>query len=219
MKKKTAILLSAIFLSSCDMWGVAPQPFPIQSPIPSNTPAVITATPFIIPPPVLVMTSTPDGSANITPASTTGTLPPTPTDTAVIPSATHTQPIIQSVEVEILGCDTSIDIFNGMGEVTNAYVIVANTGNVDLPNTCALLRAIDEGREHPDKEVCVNNLPVKNQVTYKLTVDSTYRQDTIIQVDVSSNRVILLRVDRQSCRDIKLFGGAPTDVGVVKPSP
>lgn len=219
MKKKTAILLSAIFLSSCDMWGVAPQPFPIQSPIPSNTPAVITATPFIIPPPVLVMTSTPDGSATITPASTMGTPPPTPTDTAVIPSATHTQPIIQSVEVEILGCDTSIDIFNGMGEVTNAYVTVVNTGTVDLPNTCALLRAIDEGREHPDKEVCVNNLPVKNQVTYKLTVDSTYRQDTIIQVDVTSNGAILLRVDRQSCRDIKLFGGAPTDIGVIKPSP
>lgn len=219
MKKKIAILLSAIFLSSCDMWGVAPQPFPIQSPIPSNTPAVITATPFIIPPPVLVMTSTPDGSATITPASTMGTPPPTPTDTAVIPSATHTQPIIQSVEVEILGCDTSIDIFNGMGEVTNAYVTVVNTGTVDLPNTCALLRAIDEGREHPDKEVCVNNLLVKNQVTYKLTVDSTYRQDTIIQVDVSSNGAILLRVDRQSCRNIKLFGGAPTDIGVVKPSP
>lgn len=106
-----------------------------------------------------------------------------------------------------------------MGEVTNAYVIVKNTGNVDLPNTCGLLRANDEGRVHPDKKSCVSNLPVQNQVTLKLTVDSTYKTDTIIQVDGLSNEVVLLRIDRQSCRDIQLFGGVPADVGVVKPIP
>lgn len=219
MKYKLAVLFSAIFLSSCDLWGVAPQPFPVQSPIPSSTPGIITATPFIILPPVLVFTSTPDGSTAPTITITTESTPPTPTPTTVPPSATDTQLPVQSVEVEILGCDTSLDILNGMGEVTNAYVKVMNSGTLDLPNTCALLRAIDEGREHPDKKVCVNNLPAKNQVTYKLTVDSTYKQETIIQVDVTTNESILLRVDRQSCLDIRLFGGVPTDVGTVKPSP
>ena len=104
-----------------------------------------------------------------------------------------------------------------MGEVTNAYVTVKNTGTVDLPNTCALLRAIDEDREHPDKKVCVSNLPVQNQVTLKLTVDSAYKKDTVIQVDTTSNEVILLRVDRPSCTDIGLFGGAPSDLNVIKP--
>ena len=104
-----------------------------------------------------------------------------------------------------------------MGEVTNAYVTVKNTGAVDLPNTCALLRAIDEDREHPDKQKCVTNLPVQNQVTLKLTVDSAYKKDTIIQVDATSNGVILLRVDKSSCTDIGIFGGAPSDVGVIKP--
>jgi hypothetical protein len=104
-----------------------------------------------------------------------------------------------------------------MGEVTNAYVTVKNTGTVDLPNTCALLRAIDEDREHPDKQVCVANLPAQNQVTLKLTVDSAYKQDTIIQVDVSSSGILLLRVDKPSCTDIGLFGGAPPDLGVIKP--
>ena len=104
-----------------------------------------------------------------------------------------------------------------MGQVTNAYVTIKNTGNVDLLNACALLRAIDEDREHPDKEVCVTNLPAQYQVTQKLTVDSQYQADTIIQVDVTSNGIILLRVDKQSCRDISLIGGAPTDTGVVKP--
>ena len=130
----------------------------------------------------------------------------------------HLHPLrVQSVAVDILGCNTSLDITHGMGEVTNAYVTVKNTGTVDLPNTCALLRAIDEDREHPDKKVCVANLPVQNQVTLKLTVDSAYKQDTIIQVDASSNEVLLLRVDKPSCTDIGLFGGAPSDVGVIKP--
>jgi hypothetical protein len=104
-----------------------------------------------------------------------------------------------------------------MGEVTNAYVTVKNTGTVDLPNTCALLRAIDEDRVHPDKQKCVVNLPVQSQVTLKLTVDSTYKQNTIIQVDTSSNDVLLLRIDKPSCADIGLFGGAPSDIGVIKP--
>jgi hypothetical protein len=81
------------------------------------------------------------------------------------------------------------------------------------------LRAKDEGREHPDKKVCVPNLPAQNQVTLKLTVDSTYKQDTVIQVDALSNDVVLLRVDRESCRDIKLFGGVPANVGVIEPIP
>jgi hypothetical protein len=144
--------------------------------------------------------------------------PPSATPTIALPTQTFTLAPVQSVDIEILGCNTSIDILHGMGEVTNAYVKVKNTGTVDLPNTCGLLRAIDESeREHPDKEVCVNNLPAQQQVTLKLTVDSTYQQNTIIQVDVLSNAVVLLRKDQQSCRDINLFGGTPADVGIIKP--
>ncbi len=104
-----------------------------------------------------------------------------------------------------------------MGEVTNAYVTIKNNGTVDLPNTCALLRAIDEDREHPDKKRCVDILPAQYQVNLKLTVDSKYKADTIIQVDITTNDTILLRRDQQSCKDIGLFGGTPSDVGVVKP--
>ncbi len=106
-----------------------------------------------------------------------------------------------------------------MFEVTNAYVTIKNTGTIDLENTCALLRAIDEGREHPDKKVCTGTLPVQNLVTLKLTVDSTYKKDTVIQVDVTTNETVLLRLDKQSCRDINLFGGAPADTGLIKPIP
>jgi len=65
----------------------------------------------------------------------------------------------------IIGCNTGFDISHGMGEVTNAYVTLQNTGSVDLPNTCGLLRAADEGRPHPDKAKCVDSLPAGYQVT------------------------------------------------------
>ncbi len=216
MKKIFMFPVIFIFLlTACDTWGVQPQPFPVWTSIPSRTPAIVTATPIIL---TLPFTETP-GAIVITPVTPTSTESPSPTSTLVqiSPSATLPPAPIQSVAVDILGCNTSIDITHGMGEVTNAFVTVKNIGTVDLPNTCALLRAIDEDREHPDKKVCLANLPVQNQVTLKLTVDSAYKQDTIIQVDVSSNEAILLRVDKPSCTDIGLFGGAPSDLGVIKP--
>jgi len=220
MRKIIALCLLVSLLSSCDIWGIPSQPLPVQPVPPSSTPAIVTPTPLIIPPPILDFTLTPS-ETTITQSAPilTDTPPLTPTFTLDPPSPTVAQPAIQSVTVDILGCDTGFDIQNGMFEVTNAYVIVKNNGTLELPNTCALLRAIDEGREHPDKKVCVGALPVQNQVTLKLTVDSTYQEDTIIQVDVTTNESILLRVDKASCRDIKLFGGVPADLGIIKPAP
>lgn len=218
MKKIFAVFIYILLLTGCDAWSVAPQPFPVWTPIPSRTPEVVTATPIILSP-------TPGETATPSLTSTAASIPTnteTPSPVATLPPATSTETLtaipVQSVSVDILGCNTSIDISHGMGEVTNAYVTVKNSGNVDLPNTCSLLRALDEDREHPDKKVCIPNLPVQNQVTLKLTVDSAYQQNTIIQVDTSSNDVLLLRVDKQSCTDIGLFGGEPTDLGVIKPA-
>lgn len=221
MKKILIPLVLIFFLSACDTWGVTPQPFPIWTVVPSRTPRIVTATPIIITLPFTVTTIL--GVTVIVPVTLTNTeIPPpaltsTPIPSTETPTPTFSSTPVQSVAVDILGCNASVDILLGMGEVTNAYVIVKNTGMVDLPNTCALLRAIDEGREHPDKKVCVADLPVQNQVTLKLTVDSVYKQDTMIQVDASSDEVLLLRVDKPTCSDIGLFGGAPSDLGVVKP--
>lgn len=222
MKKIFVLLVLIFFLGACDTWGVPPQPFPVWTVIPSRTPSIVTATPIILTLPFTVTVI--PGVTVLVPVTLTNTETPSPTPTNTpippteTPTPTFTHTAVQSVAVDILGCNTSIDITHGMGEVTNAYVTVKNTGTVDLPNTCALLRAIDEDREHPDKKVCVANLPVQRQVTLKLTVDSVYKKDTIIQVDASSNDLLLLRVDKPSCTDIGLFGGAPSDVGVVKPS-
>ncbi|MEW6404700.1 MAG: hypothetical protein AB1649_23120 [Chloroflexota bacterium] len=220
MKRFTTLFLLTVLLTSCDLWTVQPQPFPVWTPIPTRTPGIVTATPIII---TSTWTSSPfptdtPGIIVITPITPTElpteTLTPLPTDT---PTATFTPDPAQAIAVDILGCNTSIDITHGMGEVTNAYVTIKNTGTVDLPNTCSLLRAIDEDRDHPDKLKCVDNLPAQYQITFKLTVDSHYQVGTIIQVDTTSDDVLLLRLDKQSCRDIGIFGGAPDDVGVVKP--
>ncbi len=209
MKKIIVLLFVGLNLTSCDIFTAQPQPFPLWSPVPSRTPGIVSPTPVIF-----ILTS---NVTVIAPFTATNSETPSPTFTAISPTETVTPTIIQSVEVDIIGCNTSLDITHGMGEVTNAYVTIKNTGAVDLPNTCALLRAIDEDRQHPDKKQCVSNLPVQNQVTLKLTVDSVYKQDTAIQVDAISNDALLLRVDKQSCTDIGLFGGAPPDIGVVKP--
>ncbi|MDP1713495.1 MAG: hypothetical protein Q8L41_02010 [Anaerolineales bacterium] len=217
MKKFITLPLLAFVLAACDTWGVPPQPFPVWTSFPSQTPSIVSATPLILLPPSLetiIPTIT-----QLIPVSPTNTETPSPTNTLepAPPTQTFTPLPLQSVAVDILGCNTSLDIRNGMGEVTNAYVTIKNNGTVGLPNTCALLRAIDEDREHPDKKRCVDILPVGYQVNLKLTVDSKYKADTIIQVDITTNDTILLRLDKQSCKDIGLFGGTPSDVGVVKP--
>lgn len=217
MKKIIALFLLTFTLTACDTWGIPPQPFPIWTPIPSQTPGIVTATPLILLPPSIA-TAVPT-IIQLTPVTPINTEIPSPTNTLepAPPTQTFTPAPLQSATVDILGCNTSFDIRNGMGEVTNAYVTIKNNGTVDLPNTCALLRAIDEDREHPDKKRCMDMLPAQHQVNLKLTVDSQYKVDTIIQVDITTNETILLRLDKQSCRDISLFGGAPSNLGVVKP--
>jgi hypothetical protein len=105
-----------------------------------------------------------------------------------------------------------------MGEVTNSFVTLKNTGGVELTNIKATLFALDEGREHPDKTVELVSLPVANQVTIKLTADSTYRQETPIQVEVTSDQGLFPREGLASCRDIGLFAPNPDSLNTPIPS-
>ena len=96
-----------------------------------------------------------------------------------------------------------------MGEVTNAYVTLKNIGNIDLTNLIATLYALDEGREHPDKVQEIASLPIRYEVTLKMTVDSTYKQESPIQVEVTSDQKLFPREGLASCRDIGLFAPKP----------
>ena len=214
------LLLAA--LSGCSGWTVQPILYSTPlSPIPSQTPSIYTATPKIIPP---TLTATLFESS-VTPTQLTDTVTPMvdPTSTEIPPSQTiiptlETVPS-ESLKIDLLGCNTSVDITHWMGEVTNAYVTVSNPGTTDLDNVCATLRGQDEGRPHPDKTKCISSLPAGFQETLKLTIDTTYKQNSSIQVDVTSNDVLLQRLGKDTCKDIGLFSPDADDFGNIKRIP
>ena len=200
------ILLS---VTACDGWVYQIPTFP--APPPTITPSIHTPTPVFVTATITLApaTASPTETAveTFTPTSTETatafTQAPTPTNTATLPPASP------NIIVEVLGCNTSIDITHGMGEVTNAYATLKNNTGVDLTDVCTTLYALDEGRIHPDKTVCVPALTHGQQVTLKLTADSTYRQNTPIQIEVKSGNSLLSRIGQESCTDIGLFAPKP----------
>ena len=210
MKKLIILALFLIFsITACDGWSYTVPTFP--APPPTITPAIYSPTPAFV-----TATNTPNvATANPT-ITATETFTQIPTETATAfteaPSPTGTAtlpPVSPIIIVEVLGCNTSIDITHGMGEVTNAFVILKNNTGADLTNVCTTLYALDEGRVHPDKTVCAPVLAHGQQVTLKLTVDSTYKQNTPIQVEVKSGETLLSRIGQASCTDIGLFVPSP----------
>jgi hypothetical protein len=219
MKKMLPLsILLILALTACNGWSYTVPTFP--APPPTITPSIFTPTPVIV---TVTNTSTPVALSEtptytvtpITPTetSTAITEAPTPTDTATLP------PISPIIIVEVLGCNTSIDITHGMGEVTNAYVVLKNNTGNNFTNVCTTLNALDEGRVHPDKTVCVPFLEHGQRVTIKLTVDSTYRQDTPIQIEVKSGDTLLSRIGQDSCSDIGLFAPSPGSLLTPVPIP
>jgi hypothetical protein len=211
MKKFICIVLAAFLITSCNGWFFQPSPYNAPTPFlpATNTPPIVSPTPVVISvnsaTPVIatsipVITNTPLAVFTDTPlpvvTNTSGF-----TETASVP--------MPAVSVEVLGCNTSIDVTHGMGEVTNAFVTLKNTGNVDLTNLKATLNALDEGRVHPDKTVELTLLPVAYEVTIKLTVDSTYREETPIQIEVTGDSGLFQRVGESSCSDIGLLVPKP----------
>lgn len=209
MKKLLPLAFSLLFsLAACDGWSYSVPTFP--APPPTITPSIFTPTPVIVTatntnPPTASFETPTETATPVTPTvtATAFTETPTPTDTVTLP------PFSPNIIVEVLGCNTGIDITHGMGEVTNAFVTLKNNTGSDLSNVCTTLFALDEGRVHPDKTVCVPYLAHAQQVTLKLTADSTYRVETPIQIEVKSGDTLLSRVGQDSCTDIGLFAPSP----------
>jgi hypothetical protein len=103
-----------------------------------------------------------------------------------------------------------------LGEVTNAYPLIGNLTGVELTNVCATLSANDEARAHPDKTACIASLPGGNQVILKLTVDTGFKQNTSIRVDVTSGEGFTASLTQPSCTNIGLPGWVPDKIGVVE---
>ncbi len=216
MKKYVFVFLTMFLVTSCNGWFFQPSPYNPPTPFlpATNTPSIVSPTPVVIgaSSATPVVTTLIVISSNTPFSANTNTPVAAFTETPLIPDTGATTVPTASVSVEVLGCNTSIDVTHGMGEVTNAYITLKNTGTVELTNVKATLNALDEGRVHPDKTVELTSLPVAYQVTVKLTVDSTYRQETPIQIEVTADGGLFQRVGANSCKDIGLFAPNPGDL-------
>ncbi|MBI1795096.1 MAG: hypothetical protein HYR70_13040 [Chloroflexi bacterium] len=216
-------ILSVLIISGCSGWVVTPIPYTPPTLFPTRTPLIFSPTPLILAPPVTATFTPPtliatQFTATLLPTTFTPSATPGMTDTPIAPTqATDTGPTpFAAIRTNILGCNTSIDIAHGMGEVTNAYVTIGNIGAAELKNVCATLRGLDEGRPHPDKTKCVPSLPAGYQVTQKLTVDTTFQKNTPIQVDVTYDLGLIQRVAEDACTNIGIFT-SNDGLGVIKP--
>ena len=215
------ITLSTLVMAACNGWVIQPGPFNPPTPFlpPTNTPSIFTATPVVIG--VASATSTPPVATSTPILFITATNTPTvvASDTSAVTQTSLPGPGGgPTISVEILGCNTSIDVSHGMGEVTNAFIVLRNTGGVELTNLKATLNALDEGRVHPDKTVEVASLLAGYKVALKLTVDSTYKKDTPIQIEVSGDNGLFQRVGVDACKDIGLFAPNPSDLNTPMPN-
>jgi len=133
------------------------------------------------------------------PATPTLTATPKPTSTRT-PTPTATPIPLPQVNVFIRSCDTGIDIFNGLGEVTNAYVLVQNLGDVDATHLWVAMKASDEEKNHPAKSYQFEVLPGGYEIALKLTVDTKNGTDTSIDVLVTSDEGVNIIASEESCK-------------------
>jgi len=124
--------------------------------------------------------------------SPTMTLSPTP------PFTDTPRPVVK-LNVIIATCDTGVDIFHNLGEVTNAYVLVQNVGTADASGVQVTLNASDEQKPHPDKSYLVQNLPASEEIPLKLTVDTQEGVPTSITVNVTSAEEVSASASKASC--------------------
>jgi hypothetical protein len=212
--KLTKLIASLVML--CALGACGEQIFiPPVTPaaFPSSTPRILSPTPLIL---MASATATFTPLPSVPSSTPTLTLVPTLEATST-PTASATLPPLPAIGLEILGCDTSLDLLHQMGEVTNAYPVLRNAGPLDLTNVCATLSASDEGRPHPDKSACAASLPAGYQVILKLTVDTTSQSATTIRVDATSQEGAAASVTRSSCKEIGLPEGLPNSVGRIEP--
>jgi hypothetical protein len=125
----------------------------------------------------------------------------TPNETAT-PSPSPTQVPVPKLNAIIMTCDTGIDIFNKLGEVTNAYVTVQNVGAGDANDVQIELSAVDEGKPHPDKSFVVQHLPFGYEISLKLTVDTTEKTATSLILNVSSVEGVKAAATKSSCTSL-----------------
>jgi hypothetical protein len=120
----------------------------------------------------------------------------------VVPPEDITPTSSHGLRLMVVGCSMGVDVRHGMGEVTNAYINLLNEGTTGITNVCVTLNGSDEKRPHPNKTVCMDNLPPGYEVTHRLTIDSTFQNDTQITINVTSAGTSIFN-STYSCKQIQ----------------
>ena len=181
-------LLVALVLVGCG--GDKAEPTPEPTPAPTETPRpTYTARP----------TYTPIPTYTVGPSATPQ---PTATDTQVPPAEPAQPETAPQLSLLLLGCDTGTDIMHGLGEVTNAYVTVENTGTADANKLRVTLSGSDEEKAHPDKTQEITVLAVGHEVTLKLTIDTDRDKETTITIEATSADGSRSALPNQPCQEI-----------------
>lgn len=118
------------------------------------------------------------------------------------PTSTPAESADFKFNVLILGCNTGMDISHGLGEVTNIYALIQNAGTTEASDVRVVANASDEGQPHPDKSQTVQHLPSGYEVTFKLTVDTQFRQGTTVTVDVKNPAGLQVSASKDDCRQL-----------------
>jgi hypothetical protein len=192
------LLAALLLLGSCT---------PAQTPAPTPRPGEPTYTPTPPPPAPwwrsATATSTPTQTVTFTP-TLTPTRTPSPTRTSTpTRTPTPTEPPAPHLNVFVRTCDTGIDIFNRMGEVTNAYVTIQNVGERPARGVTVTLTASDEDQVHPDRSYYISYLPEGHEISLKLTVDTLSGVDTSITVVATDGAALLEQASKDSCRAMR----------------
>jgi hypothetical protein len=145
-------------------------------------------------------TGGPGARATATPPATATPLPTRTATPSLTPLPSVTPTPLPEINVLIAACDTGIDLFNRLGEVTNAYVQVQNVGAVDAQAVQVTLEGSDEEKGHPDKSYRLEHLPAGYEIALKMTVDTKNGEDTSIRVTVTSEEGVSSFAIKDSCR-------------------
>ena len=199
--------LCCLVCFACNPFALPPKTIPNQTEVTSAATANL-STPFFSIPllegklnPLPTETPLPTQTSTLTPSATntpTMTFTPTATNTVTFtPTPTATK--MPKLNVLFQTCDTGVDIFSGLGEVTNAYITIQNIGNQDAENVRITLAASDEEKPHRDRQYVVPHLPPQYEISVKLSVDTQSGKDTVLTVHVSAENAASEAVTKENC--------------------
>ncbi|MEI7961238.1 MAG: transglutaminase-like domain-containing protein [archaeon] len=92
---------------------------------------------------------------------------------------------VPNLKVNISQCEPSINILQGLGEVTDVYVTVTNSGSADAHNVAVIAHASDEDKQYKNTANW-SIIKAGQTASVKLTLDTQQNVPTLVTLNVTS---------------------------------